>query len=153
MDARVTPKGAKVVTLGSLIDKLNNTREETRALNVKVKESEARYKELEDQIKARLADEGMDKATGKLATVSISNVTVATVTDWDLVYALIKKKNAFHLLQRRVSDPAFRELYDQEYNKLASKKGFDPEKLDDALVVPGFKPFTKVNLNLTTLKK
>lgn len=152
MDMKVS-KAVKPVALGVLIDKLNATRAEKKIANEKVTEIEGRYNALQAQIIGRLGEEGMDKATGKAATVSLSEVVVGNVTDWDKVYALIHKNKAYHLLQRRVSDPAFRELYEQAYNKLAAKKGFDPEKLDKASVVPGFEPFTKVNLNLTTLKK
>jgi len=152
MDMKVS-KAVKPVALGVLIDKLNAYREEKRAITEKLNDIEGKYKVLEAQIKGRLSEEGMDKATGKAATVSLSEVVVGNVTDWEKVYALIHKNKAYYLLQKRVSDPAFRELYDQAYNKLAAKKGFDPEKLDKASVVPGFEPFTKVNLNLTTLKK
>ena len=152
MDMKMS-KPAKPVTLGVLIDKLNTLRAEKKSISEKFDEVDALYKAVEAQIKGRLDEEGMDKATGKTATVSLSEVVVGNVTDWDKVYALIHKNKAYYLLQKRVSDPAFRELYEMEYNKLAKKKGFDPEKLDKATVVPGFEPFTKVNLNLTTLKK
>ena len=89
--------------------------------------------ELEEQIKKRLAAEGMDKATGKKATVSLSEEVVANVKDWDALCAYVKKTGYFHLFQRRVSNPAFREL--------AAKKP-----------VPGLEPFTKINLGLTHLK-
>lgn len=55
--------------------------------------------------------------------------TVAQVTDWDAFYAYIYKNKFGHLLQRRVSDPAWRELMEQ------GKK------------VPGTTPFTKKRLN------
>lgn len=138
-------------TLGSLIDKLNAIREEKRAHAEVEKEINKRYAEVEAAILATLEEQGMDKASAKTATVSVSYNTIANVTDWDKVYALIKKHNAFHLMQKRISDPAFRELYEIEYNKLASKRGFDPEKLDPATVVPGFVPFVKKSLNLRTI--
>ena len=83
-------------------------------------------------------EEGMDKATGKKATASISNVTVANVEDWDKFHAFVKKTGYFHLLQRRVSDPGFRELLEQ--------------KGAAAMAKVGVVPFVKQNLNLTTLK-
>lgn len=139
-------------SLGSLIDELDEIRAKRRDIAEQDKALSASYMAIETEIKERLGAEGMAKATGRRATVSLNSVIIANVTDWNAVYALIKKTGSFHLLQRRVSDPAFRELYELELNKLSRKRGFDPEKLDPATVLPGFVPFTKVNLNLTSLK-
>ena len=129
---------AKVVPLGKLIDQLNDAREAKRKHAEIEKVLNAAYSEIEQSIMARLAAEGMDKATGKKATASISNVTVANVEDWDKFHAFVKKTGYFHLLQRRVSDPGFRELLEQKGSAAMAKVG----------VVP----FVKQNLNLTTLK-
>lgn len=129
---------AKVVPLGKLIDQLNDAREAKRKHAEIEKVLNAAYSEIEQSIMARLAAEGMDKATGKKATASISNVTVANVEDWDKFHAFVKKTGYFHLLQRRVSDPGFRELLEQ--------------KGAAAMAKVGVVPFVKQNLNLTTLK-
>ena len=126
MNARTTP-------LGTLIDQINGVREKKRQLSDKLSELDKEYKELEEQIKQRLEVEGMDKATGKKATVSLSKVVVANIVDYDALCKYIKRTGYFHLLQRRVSDPAFREL-------AASKP------------VPGLEAFTKINLNLRSIK-
>lgn len=128
---------APQLPLGKLIDKLNDVREKRRKLAEQDKALAAEYAELEETVKQRLAAEGMDKATGKKATVSTSSVTVANVKDWDAFHAFIKKSGHFHLLQRRVSDPAFRELLEQKGEKALQKVGVEP--------------FTKVNLNLRAL--
>ena len=129
---------AKVVPLGKLIDQLNDAREAKRKHAEVEKVLNATYSEIEQSIMARLAAEGMDKATGKKATASISNVAVANVEDWDKFHAFVKKTGYFHLLQRRVSDPGFRELLEQ--------------KGAAAMAKVGVVPFVKQNLNLTTLK-
>ena len=129
---------AKVVPLGKLIDQLNDAREAKRKHAEVEKVLNAAYSEIEQTVLARLAAEGMDKATGKKATASISNVTVANVEDWDKFHAFVKKTGYFHLLQRRVSDPGFRELLEQ--------------KGAAAMAKVGVVPFVKQNLNLTTLK-
>ena len=125
---------AAKLPLGRLIDKLSSLREQRRALAEKDEALAKEYGEIEAQLIQRFEAEGMDKATGKTATASVSSTVVANVTDWDKLYAFIKKKNYFHLLQRRVSDPAFRELQEQ------SKNG-----------VPGVEPFVKKRLNLRNL--
>ncbi len=139
-------------SLGSLIDELDMIRVKRRDIAEEDKALSAAYTTLETEIKERLGAEGMAKATGRRATVSLNSVIIANVTDWTAVYALIKKTGSFHLLQRRVSDPAFRELYELELNRLIRRRGFELEILDPATVLPGFVPFTKVNLNLPSLK-
>jgi hypothetical protein len=118
------------INLGSMIDKLAELREDKRALEGKVALIEAEYKEVEEALMKRLEAEGTDKATGKKATASITSSVVGDVTDWDALNAYIKKTGYFHLYQRRLSDPAVRELFDQKGK------------------IPGVEPFTKKRLNL-----
>ena len=125
----------KAPTLGSLIDSLNAAREVKRKLAEQVKVAEESYKALEVQIMEALGKEEVTKGTGKTASVSITTVTVADVTDWDALFAFMKKTGHFHLLQRRMSDPAYRELLE-----LPKSKG-----------VPGVQPFIKKNLNLRSI--
>lgn len=129
---------AKVVPLGKLIDQLSEAREAKRAHAEQEKVLNKAFSDIEAMVLARLAEEGMDKATGKKATASISKVVVADVEDWDKFHAFVKKTGYFHLLQRRVSDPGFRELLEQ--------------KGEAAMAKVGVVPFVKTNLNLTALK-
>lgn len=122
------------IPLGALIDSINDVRESRRLLAAQDKELEATYKDLEEKIKARLAAEGMDKGTGKKATASLTTVTVATIKDWDAVCKWVKKTGHFQLFQRRISDPAYREILELK------KAG-----------VPGLDAFDKINLNLRAL--
>jgi hypothetical protein len=122
------------IPLGALIDSINEVRESRRILAAQDKELEATYKDLEEKIKARLDAEGMDKATGKKATASLTTVTVATIKDWDAVCKWVKKTGHFQLFQRRISDPAYREILELK------KAG-----------VPGLDAFDKINLNLRAL--
>jgi hypothetical protein len=125
-----TLKGLKPI--GSMIDAMFDLREEKRKLDTQVKELEAQYAILEDQLMKRMEEEQTDKGSGKKASASISVGVVADVQDWAAVEAYVKKTGAFQLFQRRISDPAFREI-------LETKKS-----------VPGITPFTKKRLNLRT---
>ena len=129
----------KIQTLGSLIDKLYAVREKRRELAEKDKLLAAEVDELQATILARLEAEGTEKASSKKATVSRSTVTVANVTDWDKFWAFIHKNKFNHMLQRRVSDPAYRELVE-----LAQSD----KKLAKQLKEAGVESFIKVNLNL-----
>lgn len=127
------------ISLGKQIDKLAKLRQDKVGLDAKLKDVEAQINTLKGEILANLQNAGMQKASSKTLTVSIKQDVVPEVTDWDAFYAFIKKSNSFHLLQRRVSSPAWRELHEQ----LAAKKK----------EVPGTVPFVKVDLSITTLKQ
>lgn len=119
--------------LGTLIDDIWALRESKRNLETQVKDIEASIAESEAALMERLDAEGVDKSTGKKASVSISKSVVATIVDWDTFTAYVAKKKYFHLLQRRVSDTAARELFEQQGQ------------------VPGLEPFTKRKVNIRTL--
>lgn len=120
-------------SVGAVIDQIWAVREEKRRLEAQVKEVALKIEELETALMERLEAEGLDKATGTKASVSVGSSVVADVQDWDAFWGFIFKNKYTHLLQRRVSEPAYRELLD------AGKK------------VPGVQPFTKRKLNVRTV--
>lgn len=125
-----TTKTPTTLLKGTTVDKLVSLRNKKRDLEVSVKSLEGQIEELQSQLLEEMEAAGVDKFSGKLGTVSISTNVVANVEDWDALYPYIAKNKLWHLLQRRVSDPAYRELLD------AGKK------------VPGVQPFSKKRLNL-----
>ena len=126
-------KAARPQPVGFLIDQMWLARERKRVAEAEVKRIEAEIEDIDKTLRERLHAEGIDKATGTKATVSLNTTTVAAVEDWDAFWAFILKNKYTHLLQRRVSDPAYRELLE------AGKK------------VPGVQPFAKQSLNIRTL--
>jgi hypothetical protein len=131
--ASTTAVKTRPLPVGTIIDNLWAAREEKRTLEAQTKEVEGKIKEIEEGLMERLDAEGMDKATGRKASVSVTSSVVADVQDWDLLYPYIAKNKYWHLLQKRVSDPSVRELWD------AGKK------------VPGILPFTRKKLNIRTV--
>ncbi len=125
-----TTKTPTTLLKGTTVDKLVGLRNKKRDLEASVKSLEGQIEELQSQLLEEMESAGVDKFSGKLGTVSISTNVVANVEDWDALYPYIAKNKLWHLLQRRVSDPAYRELLD------AGKK------------VPGVQPFSKKRLNL-----
>lgn len=123
----------RLMPLGTLIDNLWGMREQKRAASEVVAKIEAEISEAEEALLARMEREGTDKATGKKATVSVGTSVVGNVKDWDELWKYIFKNKFSHLLQRRLSEPAIRELFEQ--------KG----------AVPGVEPFTKKKLNVRTV--
>lgn len=125
----------KAPTIGQRIDTLFSLREQKRALEAQVKVIEEKQAAEEAELMAQMEAEGVTKSTGTQASVGITESIVANIVDWDALCAYVKKKNYFHLFQRRVSDPAARELFQSDGK------------------VPGLEPFTKKKLTLTKLNK
>ena len=132
--AQVAGVTAKLTgSIGDMIDQLVTLRDRKRELEAKLAEVEGEYKGVEEQLMEQLEAQGIEGSKGAKASCSITKNTVANVTDWDALFAYIKKTGFFHLLQRRVTDTSYRELLE------AGKK------------VPGVEPFTKKRLNLRAL--
>ena len=98
--------------LDTLADERDRLREAKRDLERQVASLDEQLKANEQDI-IELADQtGLTRfAVGKLS-FSISENTVGQVEDWDTVYAYIHDNRAFHLLQRRLSNAAYKELLD-----------------------------------------
>lgn len=121
-----------MATIGSKIDQLFSLREKKRALE---KQVEALQKEISDQeviLIDQMDKEGVDRAAGKFASVSITESVKPSVTDWDIFYKYIKRSGFFHLLERRPSVTGCRELFETKGK------------------IPGVVPFTKRSINLRT---
>lgn len=125
-------RASKEPSLGALVDQMWSLREQKRKLDASVKDLEGQIADKESLIMEQMAAQGLDKMSGAMASVSIITNTVAQVEDWDEFLTFIYKKKYGHLLQRRVSDPAYREL------------------LEQGTKVPGVSPFSKQRLNLST---
>lgn len=117
------------VTLAYLANRRDDLRERKRELEAEVKSIDKALAENELLIIERLDEMGVNKfAVGKLS-FSISENTVGNVEDWDQVHAYIRDNNAFHLVQRRLANAAYKEL------------------LDMGEELPGVVPFNKRTLN------
>jgi len=117
------------VTLAYLANRRDDLREHKRELEAQVKVIDQALAANELEIIERLDEMGVNKfAVGKLS-FSISENTVGNVEDWDRVHAYIRDNNAFHLVQRRLANAAYKEL------------------LDMGEELPGVVPFNKRTLN------
>lgn len=120
-------------TVGDKIDRLAQLRDEKRALEEQVKAKDEEITDLEEKLMAQMDKENITKSTGQHATVSISSSVRPTITDWDAFYAYISKNKFFHLLERRPSAAACRELFETKGS------------------IPGAVPYTQRRLNLRSL--
>lgn len=125
MNAQVKP----AQRLDVLAMKRDELREAKRTLEAQLKAIDAQLAANEADVIEVLDSLGVPKfSVGKLS-FSISETLVGNVEDWDSVYAYIREHDAFHLLQRRLSNSAYKELLEL---------GEAPE---------GIVPFTKRSLN------
>lgn len=138
----VTERPAKakpILTLGAAADKLWQLREDKRALDKQVKDIESEISALTEETFGMLEAQDSRKAEGKRASISVNYTTVANTTDWEnfmkwVVAGKRGDKYAYtHLVQKRVSDPAYRELRER------------------GLVIPGLEDFTKRSLSINSL--
>ena len=128
-------KSVKPQTLGKTIDSLWALREVKRAKEAEIKEIEGQISAAESMLFDRLDAEDTVKGEGKNASVSISESVNFNITDFDEFAKYVGKSKQFHLFQRRVSELAVREIFE---NKGA---------------VPGLTPYTKRKINLRSLSK
>lgn len=117
-------------TIGNMTDQLIALRDDKKALADQIEAIELKYNAIVEQLMTKMDAEGTEKGGGKKGSVSITSVVTGQVDDWDALNAFIKKTGYFHLYQRRLSDPAVRELFDTKGK------------------IPGVSPFTKRKLNL-----
>ena len=115
--------------IGKTIDKIFSLRKKKAELEAAVKDVEGQIALLDAEVLEALEASGVEKTATKHGTVSISTSTVAQVTDWDAFLAYIYRNKYGHLLQRRVSDPAWRELIEQG-KKVPGTTGFTKKRLN-----------------------
>jgi hypothetical protein len=123
----------RIKSIGSLIDEMSVVRDRRRELAAEDKELEGQYKALEQELIAGFKAQGMAKGTGNSASASVSETVVANKLDWMEFMTWVGKTKNYHMVQQRVSDPAYREI---------RAKG---------KIIPGLEDFTKVSINLRNL--
>lgn len=120
--------------MGDKVDLLRELREARAQLEKRSDIIKAQYQQVEQALLEQLEEAGCSSTSSTQASASISESVVAQVTDWDSFYEYIRDNNYFHLLQRRVSDPSVRELFEKEG------------------AVPGVVPYVKRKIHLTAKK-
>ncbi len=107
----------QTASVGRMIDNLFDLREKKRKLQASIKELEEQMAPLEEHILKHLDDQGTLRTASKTAIVSISEQEVPHVIDWESFWKYISRNKYYHLVQRRVSAAAFREVLAARRNK------------------------------------
>lgn len=118
---------------GALSDEFFLLREQKRMHEEAIKQIQGKMDLVERQLLERMDADGITKATGRKATVSISELIRPHVQDWDAFWAYIHRHKYYHLLERRPSVSGCNELFEKKGN------------------IPGVVPFTKRGINMRAL--
>lgn len=106
------PEDLTGIPAGQLADMLYELRAERGALTKQAEEISAEETRIKDFLINTMPKAELTRITGKLASASLSMGIVPSITDWDKLYKFVKKNDAFDLIQRRASVPAFKERWD-----------------------------------------
>lgn len=123
------------LTLGARVDQLHAAREEKRRIEAELKSQNGVIEGLERELLTTMEEQGLERATGKAATVSVQTLVKPNVVDWEAFYRYIKRNNYWHLLERRPSATGCRELFEKNPGKMGT-------------AIPGVVPFEKRQINM-----
>ena len=99
-------------TLSELSHALFNAKEEKKRLNGLIASLNEEIRDYESKIWQIMEADDLLKFSTPDGTVYISPQVVPKVVDWDKFYGYIKETEAYHMLERRPSRAAFRELHE-----------------------------------------
>jgi hypothetical protein len=112
--------------IGDLSRKLFDLKSKKAELNKEVKELNPLIEETEKELLTKMRDEGLPSISNDLGTIYISPQVVPNVINWDMFYEFIRKTNSFHLLERRLTSTAYREMVENG----EEVPGVDPSRFD-----------------------
>lgn len=107
---------SKPSKLGAKIDAVYKLRAERieyqHEAEKKIDSFKEREKRLKGAIISELREQKLAKGSGSVCTATITQQVFPQVTDWDRVYAWVKKTGAFEIFEKRISRAAFKERYE-----------------------------------------
>jgi len=115
--------------LGNIVDEIYQIRAQRLDLEKQVQMLKERQTALEQEFIAKAQEQNITSAKGHSASSSVTEQVLPHVQDWDQLYKFVRDNNYFHLLERRPSVGAFREVFEK------------------GVAVPGVEPFTKYKVN------
>lgn len=121
--------------LGNAIDAIGKMKLQLLPLEAKVSAMKKKIDEAENKLLARVQKSKLDGASGKIARAVVDKDEIPRIDDYEALSKWIKKKDAFDLLQKRISKEAW---------KL---------RVDEGIKVPGVSVFNKVSLKVALIRK
>jgi len=117
--------------LGGKVDQLFAFREARRKLEAQAEKLKEKERAIEDYLIENISKEDATGVVGKRAKAVVHTKTVATVENWDELYAHILKTKDFSFLNKAVGQAAVKERW------------------EDNKTVPGVVPYHKISVSLT----
>ena len=99
-------------TLAKCADMLYSTRQARLELDKKVEELKRREAMLLEHLIDSLPVSDATGVAGRIARATVVTKEEPQVENWDDFYGYVHKNKAYHLLQRRISGPAIKELWE-----------------------------------------
>tara|TARA_R110001606_G_scaffold1452_1_gene5442 strand:- start:198 stop:578 length:381 start_codon:yes stop_codon:yes gene_type:complete len=93
-----------------LLAEMTTIRDQLKVVQAEEKDLNGQKRELEYEIAIKMQEQGLEKVSNDLCTISVKAEMVPSVQDWDAVHQHIIDTNQFELLQKRMSATAWREL-------------------------------------------
>ena len=122
------------MNLNELLNTAKALRDEKSELEKGVKELSRSLEEIKQQIQIKMHAEGIERTAADGITVSLSDVTVYSIGEYELFHNFVMNSGHTGLLQRRISNTYVNELLNDPNTDLAS--------------IPGLTAFEKQNVNL-----
>ena len=128
MDERFTLGGPLPNSVGALADLYSEVRDLRLAMQKATDEVKAREIEVHKMILGTLIESPDNGAAGEKCRVQLVRKTHFNPKDWPALHGWIQRNGAFELLQKRLSTPAVKELY-EKYEQLPP--GIEKAEVDD----------------------
>ena len=123
---------ARTKSIGAQIDDVFKLREKLAAEKKKYDLGKQKLENMKDQLIETLTKQGLESGRGASASVSIKTAIHAQPEDWDAFYPWMYKNKMGHLMFKRLSDTAYREILE----------------LRGGEEIPGVKSYTKETLSI-----
>ncbi len=107
MDKFKMPKG-----LGACADRLFEVRAARLSIQKQVEQLAAEESAIKEHLINTLPKSDASGVAGKLCRVTIVTKEIPQVKDWDAFYKYVKKTGSFDMLQRRLTDAAIKERWE-----------------------------------------
>jgi hypothetical protein len=98
------------MNLASLVQNLSELRSRKKAFEKEIKELDSSISDLESDIIKAMDAEGIEQSVSNHVRVKINEATYPHVENWDQFYDFIYENRYFHLLEKRPTAVAYREL-------------------------------------------
>ena len=120
--------------LGALIDRMYALEQQRAKYSKLETDTKRAINKIGDQLLHKFKHSELEGSLGKFGSATIKKTIVGTIKDWDKFITAVTKKKDWSLLERRISNTAYR------------------ERVEAGLAVPGVETFTKVSVKVTKRK-